>query len=77
MHLSLIHILLLGVGPTADGIIEQPAVERLAEVGRWMQKNGEAIYNMYSCLIDNIKVLLIFLVVFNHIIAFNLSLIHI
>ena len=37
--------LLLGVGPTADGIIEQPAVERLAEVGRWMQKNGEAIYN--------------------------------
>ena len=26
----------------------------------------------YSCLIDNIKVLLIFLVVFNHIIAFNL-----
>lgn len=26
----------------------------------------------YSCLIDNIQVLLIFLVVFNHIIAFNL-----
>ena len=29
-------------------------------------------YGAYSCLIDNIKVLLIFLVVFNHIIAFNL-----
>ena len=26
----------------------------------------------YSCLVDNIKVLLIFLVVFNHIIAFEL-----
>ena len=37
--------LLLGVGPTAEGIIEQPAIERLAEVGRWLQKNGEAIYN--------------------------------
>lgn len=37
--------LLLGVGPTADGIIEQTAVERLTKVGRWLQKNGEAIYN--------------------------------
>lgn len=37
--------LLLGVGPTADGTIEQPTIERLAEVGRWLQKNGEAIYN--------------------------------
>lgn len=37
--------LLLGVGPTAEGIIEQPAIERLAGVGRWLQKNGEAIYN--------------------------------
>ena len=36
---------LLGVGPTADGIIEQPIVERLHEVGNWLRQNGQAIYN--------------------------------
>lgn len=35
---------LLNVGPTAEGLIPQPSVERLAAVGRWMQVNGEAIY---------------------------------
>ena len=35
---------LLNVGPTSDGLIPQPSVERLAEVGRWMKVNGEAIY---------------------------------
>jgi alpha-L-fucosidase len=37
--------LLLGVGPTADGVIEQAAVERLRKIGEWMRKNGKAIYN--------------------------------
>ena len=37
--------LLLGVGPTPDGLIEQPVVERLHKVGEWLRKNGEAIYN--------------------------------
>ena len=37
--------LLLGVGPTAEGLIEQPTVKRLQEIGRWMQKNGKAIYH--------------------------------
>lgn len=36
---------LLGVGPTPDGIIEQPVVDRLHKVGEWLRKNGEAIYN--------------------------------
>lgn len=36
---------LLGVGPTPDGIIEQPVVERLQKVGQWLKANGEAIYN--------------------------------
>lgn len=37
--------LLLGVGPTAEGLIEQPSIERLQKIGNWMQKNGQAIYN--------------------------------
>jgi alpha-L-fucosidase len=35
---------LLNVGPTAEGLIPQPSVERLAEVGKWMKVNGAAIY---------------------------------
>jgi alpha-L-fucosidase len=35
---------LLNVGPTKEGIIPQPSVERLAEVGKWMKINGESIY---------------------------------
>ena len=37
--------LLLGVGPTPEGLIEDEAVARLEEVGEWLAKNGEAIYN--------------------------------
>ena len=35
---------LLNVGPTAEGLIPQPSIERLKEMGMWMRKNGEAIY---------------------------------
>ena len=35
---------LLNVGPTAEGLIPQASVERLAQVGEWMKINGEAIY---------------------------------
>ncbi len=35
---------LLNVGPTSEGLIPQPSLDRLAEVGRWMTVNGEAIY---------------------------------
>ncbi len=35
---------LLNVGPTKEGLIPQPSVERLADVGKWMKVNGEAIY---------------------------------
>ena len=35
---------LLNVGPTAEGRIPPPSVERLAEVGKWMKVNAEAIY---------------------------------
>jgi alpha-L-fucosidase len=35
---------LLNVGPTAEGLIPQPSIERLRAVGKWMDVNGEAIY---------------------------------
>ena len=35
---------LLNVGPTSEGLIPEPSVERLKEIGRWMDVNSEAIY---------------------------------
>jgi alpha-L-fucosidase len=35
---------LLNVGPTAEGLIPQPSLDRLAAIGQWMKVNGEAIY---------------------------------
>ena len=35
---------LLNVGPTAEGQIPAPSVERLQAIGEWMKKNGESIY---------------------------------
>jgi alpha-L-fucosidase len=37
--------LLLGIGPTAEGLIEQEVIDRLEVVGEWLKANGEAIYN--------------------------------
>ena len=39
---------LLNVGPTSEGLIPQPSLDRLAEVGQWMKVNGEAIYGTGS-----------------------------
>jgi alpha-L-fucosidase len=44
---------LLNVGPTAEGVIPQPSVERLREVGRWMKQNGEAIYGTTASPFSN------------------------
>jgi alpha-L-fucosidase len=35
---------LLNVGPTSEGLIPGPSVERLAAVGQWMEVNSESIY---------------------------------
>ena len=35
---------LLNVGPTVEGLIPQPSVQRLQALGRWMKVNGESIY---------------------------------
>ncbi len=45
--------LLLGVGPKPDGTLSAEVVERLHEIGEWMNKNAEAIY--YSNPVVNFK----------------------
>ena len=35
---------LLNVGPTAEGLIPAPSVDRLKDMGNWLKINGEAIY---------------------------------
>jgi alpha-L-fucosidase len=36
--------LLLNIGPAPDGSVPPQAAERLEPVGRWLEKNGEAVY---------------------------------
>jgi len=36
---------LLNVGPTAEGVIPAPSIERLEEIGRWLETNGPSIYS--------------------------------
>ena len=35
---------LLNVGPTAEGLIPEPSVERLKAIGAWMKTNSQSIY---------------------------------
>lgn len=37
--------LLLNIGPRSDGSIPESTLDILTEVGRWLKKNGEAIYD--------------------------------
>jgi alpha-L-fucosidase len=37
--------LLLNIGPKPDGTIPQPEIEILLAIGRWLEVNGEAIYD--------------------------------
>lgn len=37
--------LLLGIGPKPDGTLPADAVSRMEEIGKWLEKNGAAIYN--------------------------------
>lgn len=36
---------LLNVGPMGNGAFPQPAIQRLAAIGKWMHVNGQAIYD--------------------------------
>jgi alpha-L-fucosidase len=35
---------LLNIGPTSEGAIPQPSIDRLTEVGNWVRVNSEAVY---------------------------------
>ena len=35
---------LLNIGPTAEGVVPQPSVDRLNEVGNWIKVNSQAVY---------------------------------
>ncbi len=35
---------LLNIGPTSEGVIPQPSVDLLQQVGAWLDRNGEAVY---------------------------------
>lgn len=41
--------LLLNVGPDARGNIPEESIHILADIGKWMEKNGESIYGCSSC----------------------------
>jgi alpha-L-fucosidase len=41
---------LLNVGPTSEGLIPQPEVERLEQIGAWMKVNGEAVYGTHPTI---------------------------
>ena len=41
---------LLNIGPDAEGVIPQPSLDRFNVIGKWLQKNGEAIYGTRASL---------------------------
>ncbi len=43
---------LLNIGPTAEGEIPPESVQRLAEIGKWMKVNGEAIHGTQASPFD-------------------------
>ena len=43
---------LLNVGPTAEGLIPGPSIERLEDMGRWMEINQESIYGTEASPFD-------------------------
>ncbi|HEY0434125.1 MAG TPA: alpha-L-fucosidase [Chitinophagaceae bacterium] len=45
---------LLNIGPTAEGVFPDSAIERLDEIGSWMSKNGEAIYGTQASPFKNL-----------------------
>ena len=45
---------LLNIGPKSDGTFPEESVQRLKEIGKWMDVNGEAIYATQASPLDNL-----------------------
>jgi alpha-L-fucosidase len=45
---------LLNVGPTSEGVIPDPSVERLKAIGAWMKVNGESIHGTTASPFENL-----------------------
>ena len=45
--------LLLGIGSKPDGTLPDEVISRLEEIGKWLSKNGEAIYNTKTAYFYN------------------------
>ncbi len=45
---------LLNVGPTAEGLIPAPSVERLKAIGEWMKVNGESIHGTTASVLPEL-----------------------
>jgi alpha-L-fucosidase len=43
---------LLNIGPKGDGSVPEESVRILSAVGRWMEKNGQAIYDTEPCRVS-------------------------
>ncbi len=46
---------LLNIGPTSEGLFPDASIERLAEIGKWMKANGEAIYGTQASPFDKLS----------------------
>ena len=40
---------LLDIGPQADGSVPEPSVSHLKAIGKWLRKNGDAVYATQRC----------------------------
>ena len=47
--------LLLNIGPDADGSVQNQASQILSAIGRWLDKNGEAVYGKVDCVSERFE----------------------
>jgi alpha-L-fucosidase len=46
---------LLNIGPTSEGVLPPPSIDRLREIGAWMKVNGESIYGTKASPFEHLE----------------------